>query len=477
MKILLLSNNAPNYQYFFGALVKKLNIDGFSVSIAVDSKFSRDINKLDNLGFEVHEFSNFFSKHDIDNNLLTKYSSFNLNAALLSDYERSEVYGILGRGGNNFFDKLKSALLSFFELIYKSNEIDVILYENVSNSFSHFALFVAQYNNIMYCGIGGSRLPGRFSITSDPLFDNASKILFDSIRSKKINITNEVEVWCKNYINNIETIVPDYMKINGLDNTKLLSRYLKIDTFLTINTVFRHIKDDALHSFQIGNPLLHYFNLLKRNIKRKFTIKLLKNYYDDNKIKKDKFLLYPLHFHPESSTSILAGTYLNEYEVIKNIAFNLPEGVKLYVKDHVSAYGFPPINFYEKLKKLPNVFVISPWVSTKLLIKNSIGVITLSSTVGYEALLLGKKVFLFGRVFYEFHKDVIKITDPSNIFNLIKDNIMTKLIVDGYYNIDFVAAYFLSTKSGSLNLLLRGRDAEAMVESVYNEILSHIKVK
>src|SRR5690606_36008536 len=114
----------------------------------------------------------------------------------------------------------------------------------------------------------------------------------------------------------------------------------------------------------------------------------------------EKYILYPLHYHPEASTSVLAGTYLDELAVIKNISFSLPHGVKLYVKDHVSAYGYPSLEFYEKLKNLPNVRLLSPFENTKILIARSCAVITLTSTVGYEALLMGKRVFLYGRVFY-----------------------------------------------------------------------------
>ena len=124
----------------------------------------------------------------------------------------------------------------------------------------------------------------------------------------------------------------------------------------------------------------------------------------DPVVQSDVFLLYPLHFHPESSTSILAGAYLNEYEVIRNIAFNLPQGITLYVKDHMAACGFQQLAFYRKLKDLPNVRLISYTADAKQLIRKSVGVITLTSTVGYEALLLGKRVFLFAPFFMNFTK-------------------------------------------------------------------------
>jgi len=196
---------------------------------------------------------------------------------------------------------------------------------------------------------------------------------------------------------------------------------------------------------------------------------MLRNYYSAIP-EGEKFILYPLHFHPESSTSILAGTYLNEFEVIQNIAFNLPQGVKLYVKDHVSAYGYPEFELYKKLKKLPNVRVLSPHAPTKNLIKASLAVITLTSTVGYEALLLGKRVFVFGNVFYRFHKNVVQIANPSDLFNLFIKYLDNPPEIERHYNMQFVAAYYYSTEPGSLNLMLNCDAALDVVEKIYPEL-------
>jgi CDP-glycerol glycerophosphotransferase (TagB/SpsB family) len=159
-----------------------------------------------------------------------------------------------------------------------------------------------------------------------------------------------------------------------------------------------------------------------------------------------------LHFHPESSTSVLSGNNLDEYDVIRSIAFNLPEGTTLFVKDHKSAWGYPPLKFYQKLKRLPNVKVLSPDEPTKQLIKKSIGIITLTSTVGYEALLLEKPVILLGRVFYESHKNVFILKSREDIFSAL-NNVLSRVPEDTtIYNQQFVQAYWLSTHEGTLNL-------------------------
>lgn len=134
----------------------------------------------------------------------------------------------------------------------------------------------------------------------------------------------------------------------------------------------------------------------------------------------------------------------------------------LYVKDHKSAWGYPSLSFYRKLARLPNVKVLHPCEPTKVLIKNSKAVITLTSTVGYEALLLGKRVLLFGRVFYEFHKDVEKIKSKDDIFAVLSKVLNSENSFDSLYNEHFVQAYWISTYPGKLNLLNKvGLDDEA----------------
>ncbi|AZO75662.1 hypothetical protein [Mesorhizobium sp. M1D.F.Ca.ET.043.01.1.1] len=472
MNILLLSNSAPNYFHFFNALAARFRNDGATVAVAVDSAFSRKENGLDSAGFAaVYDFSSFFVNHKVDFDILERYSGYNLNSALLSDFERAQTYGIWGNSADlDFFDRLKSALLTFFERIFEKHGTELVLYENVSNTFAHFALFVAQERRAVYIGLGASRLPGRFSVSGDPLADDSVERNFAAIRGGYKTVEPDVHRWVRDYIANIETIVPDYMKINGLERIALIKRYFRRDRLAKIKALLRHVSDSRTNSFQIGNPLRTYTSLFLRNVRRRLKAGTVRGMYQ-KAVAGERFLLYPMHFHPEASTSILAGTYLDEYEVIRNIAFSLPEGTRLYVKDHISAWAYPTLDFYRRIRSLPNVRLLGPHEPTKELIKSSVGVITLTSTVGYEALLLKKRVFLYGRVFYEFHKGVVPIANPANLRRMISGGLASPIGWDDQYNHDFVCAYWLSTLPGTLNLMLDRVPAAQAAEHIYRELL------
>jgi len=477
VNILLLSNGAPNYYHFFNELVNCFSRNGAKIVIAVDCQFSRELNEIDKLGCPIFDFSKYFVDHNYDAEIIERYSDFDLNAALLSDFERAEVDGVWGQDvGIDYFDKLKSALLSYYEYIYEKFSIEFIIYENVSNTFSHFAFFVAKRKGIFYFGIGGSRLPGRFSITSDPMDNSNVASIFKEIRAGVVSVKPEVRHWVDSYVSTIETIQPDYMKINGLDRIELFGRYLRRDRIKQIYLLFRHAFDNRTDAFQVGNPLRTYLNLFMKNVRRRIKISKISNLYE-KAVEGESFLLYPMHFHPESSTSILAGTYLDEYEVIRNIAFSLPEGLRLYVKDHVSAWGYPALDVYKKIARLPNVRLLGPNEPTKQLIKRSMAVITLTSTVGYEALLLKKRVFLFGNVFYEFHKGVERIENPAKLCQLIRAGLAKPIDWDESYNSDFVCAYYKTTFPGKLNLLQRGAPALKSAKDFYPILKEQMELK
>lgn len=471
MKVLLLSNSAPNYHHFFKALVRHFESDGAAVAIAVDSSFSRSENSLDALeGAEIHTFETFFRNHRTDPAILARYGNYNLNAALLSDFERGQVYGIWTKEmSGTYFDRLKSALLSFFEMVFDKHETDVVLYENVSNTFAHFALLVTQRRGKLFLGLGGSRLPGRFAVTSDPLNDNAPKAAFYAIQAGTLVPDPGVRQWARDYIEQIENIVPDYMKTNGLDQLGLRRRYLRRDRLEKVFSLIRHARQSRPNAFQIGNPLLTHLALFRRNVLRRLRSRAVRRLYQAP-VSKERYLLYPLHFHPESSTSILAGTWLNEYEVIRNIAFNLPEGFRLYVKDHASAWAYPSLDFYERLRALPNIRLLPPEAPTKQLIRNAEAIITLTSTVGYEALLLRRRVFLYGEVFYSFHKGVTRVENPSQLHQLLRENIYKPIDWDTSYNEDFVCAYHAATLPGTLNLMQGPAEARETANRIYTAL-------
>ncbi|PUE42387.1 hypothetical protein [Limnohabitans sp. Bal53] len=113
------------------------------------------------------------------------------------------------------------------------------------------------------------------------------------------------------------------------------------------------------------------------------------------------YYFYPLHLEPEAVVLYHAhGLYANQVKLIQNIAAQLPPGVFLYVKDHPHDHGYRSADDYLALKSVPNIRLLETSISGKEIVAHSQGVITMTGTAGFEALLLGKPVFTFGKTFY-----------------------------------------------------------------------------
>lgn len=472
MNILILSNSARGYYKLFNKIATNFKDNGHAVHIAVDCEYSSYINNLANLKVPIHVFSEFFAHHEKNVEILREYSLFNLNVALLPDYERAQANKVWGRRGVKYFDHLKSALLSFFHELCEKYAIEAVVFENVSDTFSYMAWYVCEHLDLRYCSLVSTRLPGRYMIAAGPLdeYRNIQR-KFSEIQNGSLEVTPEVAAWCKDYLDNLSHIVPDYMRLNGLERVAFIVKEDWATKFRIWFGAFRFSLKPSEYAFKVGNPLNRRWQSLRRSVLRAWRMKRLQRFYQDP-VDGERYVLYPLHLHPEASTSVLSGTYLDEYEVIRNIAFNLPEGFRVYVKDHMSAFGHPSNAFYESITRLPNVRFIEPFAQTKALIQRSAAVITLSSTVGYEALLMGKRVFLYGIVFYQFHRNVVRVADPSKLFELLRQFVDAPVLACPDYTRRFVEAYYLATNEGIFNP--SGKDAQGLADEIFPCILESI---
>lgn len=472
MKILILMNNAEDYPLFFGSLGEYLEKNGNTVFYAYDSHLPQYCYPTIKTNLKsTFVFSDYFKESSSGiKDLRPHFKALNIWQMFFADFDRFDVFKLHKNKSPIYFQNLLVALLHFFDDIFLKNAIDVVIFENVSNTLAYSAHEVAKIYGKKFLGIASSRLPSRFEI-HDEILDISKRIEKDFQKLANDSNKNPISTYVSDYLSSFHEVIPDYMKNNptAYDRT-LRSQYLntkKISYLLNI------IKYTVTHSkelffvYQTGNPITFSLKMMGRNLKRKFHLKFMDKLFDRSD-SSEKYYLYPLHFHPESSTSVLAPEYNDEITTITNIAFSLPFGHLLYVKDHRSAAGYPDPLFYSKLKKIPNVRLIHYNENIKNLIKASQGVITLTSTAGYEALLLGKPVYVFGRVFYEFHPNCFKVDRPRDLFNLLCH---APTLIKDRHNLNelFVEAYYLNTKAGFLNF-----SQKEMYPPIFEAISTHL---
>lgn len=128
------------------------------------------------------------------------------------------------------------------------------------------------------------------------------------------------------------------------------------------------------------------------------------------------FFLMPLHEPREWSNYTWMGVrYADVESLIREIAACLPPGYELYIKEHSSGFGLRPFKFYRRVRKIGRVRLINPYADGFQLMKRSAGVITLGSTMGWEAWLLDCPVVLLGEPWYWRLGGIMRARDAQEI--------------------------------------------------------------
>jgi hypothetical protein len=112
------------------------------------------------------------------------------------------------------------------------------------------------------------------------------------------------------------------------------------------------------------------------------------------------FVYFPLHVTDDYKIKRVIPHCVDQAALIELVAASLPEGVDLVVKEHPMSIGRNPLALLRRLRRVENLRLVDPYVSSHELIRRSAAVAVISSTVGLEALLYGKPVLTLGQPFY-----------------------------------------------------------------------------
>lgn len=143
----------------------------------------------------------------------------------------------------------------------------------------------------------------------------------------------------------------------------------------------------------------------------------------DKLLPDEDYVFYPLHYEPEIALLLVAPFFTDQINLIKQIARSLPVGFTLAVKEHPQMVDYRLRSYYQELKKIPNVKLISPEVVSFDLLKKAKLVTTITGTVGWEGVQLGRPVITFGHVFYNTLSGVKNCRTPEELPYLVKDQL------------------------------------------------------
>ena len=466
MKWLFLVNNAPFLSEFFGKLADEIIKRGDSCLIVWGCKIAE---------YKKKKFFPNGAKHIsaidwcIDNYREEKKEFFRLSW--------KDFFPLFDRIAASKFDYKKAIGLTlqaiqFFEFIFEKEKPNVIISESPTGLFHQVAYRFCEKNNVLYLGFADSKINNRIDIYDSGITCSKYERTF-----REINISREEKEFAESFVE----------KFISHQQTPSSMGFIKIHfgQFGLIKHYIKRIKESGPLLFRYFRERRRFKNfdyeseaILKKAIsaplrmeRRQFRIFSQKNTFSKIRSQNKEFFLFPLQFQPEASTDVYAIYYCDQLNTIKNIAFSLPFPYKLCVKEHLAAIGTRPKEFYEKLKKIPNVVLVSPYENVESIVRNSSGVITLTSTVGLEAALAGKPVYILGDVFYSYHPLCRKVVGFEELKKKIEENLEGKPKINDLKDINnrFVASYFRNTILGDIVVASRKVDANDYKE-MYNDI-------
>jgi len=317
---------------------------------------------------------------------------------LRANYDTQNIFSVdrlLLNKSHHYQEKVVVYSFLFYEYIFSTFEVSHYFTTGIAYMYNLASYEVAKKYNVQHISFYDIRYP----------HEKRTAISY-GIK----NVFDEVERCFKNYdsilvtdfmIKRIEDFTsrpakPAYM--NNLINKQTINMVLIKEFFIRFKKYY--FEKNTVYDYFTRNPFSLSAFKIKKMILAKLIVLLKMKIFDKTDVTNDTYFLFPIHMQPEASTLVLAKYYVDQLTTIINISKTLPMGVYLYVKEHKSALGERFLDFYKVLKKHPNIKLISHDENTFDLIRHSKGIITLSSTVGWEALFYKKPVLVFGDVFY-----------------------------------------------------------------------------
>ena len=424
MKWLFLINNASFLPEFLGKIAHQLIQEGEECLIVVNSKMA----EYEKSGFFPRN-AKMISKVDW---CIKNYHSDKKDFGELSWRDLFTVYERFGLYHYDYEKSLEMAnqLQQFFDYLFEKEKPDIVIGEPPAGLFGLAAYYFCQKNNIVFCGLAESRFPERIDIYDTYWTSSKYQKDFKELKKEDFlpgetgfakdfikNFVSHKTMYSSYYVVKVRFSLPEFIKHYGVRLSELKKVFWQ---YLSNRKSFKNFdyESEAILRRSFKAPL----RIIMKNIKIPFQ----KNIFDTPS-SKDTYFFFPMQYEPEASTLVLASYYSNQLATIKNVAITLPFPYKLYVKEHPGSIGARTSTLYREIKKIPNAVLLSSENSTPEIIANSAGVITMTSTVGMEAALVSKPVYVLGNVFYSYHPSCRKVINFQDLKDKIKEDLKNSI--------------------------------------------------
>jgi len=149
---------------------------------------------------------------------------------------------------------------------------------------------------------------------------------------------------------------------------------------------------------------------------------------EDPDLQNDKYVYFPLHYRPERTSNPDGGVFYDQIIPISMISEALPDGWRIYVKEHPSQLSMMlagecgrTTQYYDEIARLRGVKFIEPDYSSKALLMHSQAAATITGTIAWEAALNGRRAFYFGFPWFQGCPGTTQVTSSIEIARLLRN--------------------------------------------------------
>lgn len=266
---------------------------------------------------------------------------------------------------------------------------------------------------------------------------SSSRFGYRSIISEQVDIIDNYDKLIENYSSYPERTIEelqDYLK-GYFSQARLVKNEIMASMFKKFKAAFRYLF--IVNNNEYRKYYVNYGRTRLRVLKnegRLFFKKLYRGNFLNKNFKRDintttPFVYYPLGFQPERTTLMDAPFYINQLELITNIAKSLPAGYKLYVKEHPAQHisGWRSISYYKTILKLPNIELIHPSIPSENLVKNCSLAIGITGTTGLEATFHFKPAIVLADTIYSNLPSVYRLKSMEELPQAIRSSLRKKV--------------------------------------------------
>lgn len=369
--VFLRRNGKMQFNLFYEELFKKFQIENYrTISEYKNGDFYINLDTYYDKILEAEEFDLFYQLFDINQTIA-----------------RCRVLRELGLMEAK---KMIFSCAAFFIDFYKSHpEVKVLFTSMVDSYVMEIMVKLGKSFGIEVHGVVGFAVFGYKRIT-----------IYGELNNVRDVADNEVDEVLKKLSGN-------YKVIGKPNISRALANSLKDYFSWHIRYFYFHIYKRKI----VGKKNYDYFNV---SYFRPFNsvLKLRAHHFFQDIPEKaiinepQNFILYPLHFHPEATVDYWAedakqADYLQE--LCEMFSFLSNRGYKVLVKEHPAMYLKRSIDFYSKINSLENVIIINPFIDSSRIFTLVDKIVVHTGTMGLEAILQDKKVFIATENYYSFN--------------------------------------------------------------------------